>query len=340
MIVTRTPLRIPFFSGGSDMPAFYTKERGAAFSATINKFIYVVLHRTPHLGIRTMYDTVEEVTDIDDMQHAIAREVLRYFDVTSDVTVASVSDVLSKGSGLGSSSAFTVGMLRAIMDMRFSKLAIRSQLAEVACTIEMEKCGFPVGKQDQYAAAYGGFNLFEFDTDGRVYRQGHLPYHDVQEELERNLLLVYSGVGRDANNILQKQQRAMSNRKKFDLVRANKDLAYTAFGYLRNGHVDGIGDLLKESWALKKSVVEEISSSYFDTLYDRAISAGATAGKILGAGGGGFLLFYVKPDRRQEVITALTSSVSAYDPFQSSCVVHDFKFCNVGSTVVCHDYEY
>jgi D-glycero-alpha-D-manno-heptose-7-phosphate kinase len=335
MIVTRTPLRIPFFSGGSDLPAFYTKEPGAAFSATINKFIYVVLHKTPNLGIRTMTDTVEAVTELDEMHHDIAREVLREFGLTRDVTIASVSDVLAKGSGLGSSSAFTVGMIKAALALEkmphegHLKFSLRRELAEAACTIEMEKCGFPVGKQDQYAATYGGFNLFEFETDGTVRVQSHTPWYDVQKELEQNLLLVYSGVGRDANGILQKQQRAMSDKKKFDLVRANKELAYIAFNNLKNGCVDGIGELMRESWQIKKTVVG-VTSSYFDGIHEAALRAGAVSGKILGAGGGGFLLFYVKPDRRQAVIDSLPSTTQTYD----------FRFCNVGSTVVCHDYEY
>ena len=307
MIVSKTPLRISFFSGGSDMPAFYKEYPGAALSVTIDKFIYVMLHKTPHLGIKIMYDTIEEFPDVEQMQHAITRESLKHFGIEKEYTIASIADILAKGSGLGSSSAFTVGLANVLANQeQHVGLLSREYLADVACKIEMDLCKYPVGKQDQYAAAYGGFNLFEFNADGSVGIE-HLNFNpDHRDELQKRLLLVYSGRGRSANSILQKQQAAMTDKVKFDLVKRSRDKAYVASRYLKQGQLDDFGALLHEAWMDKKEVATEITNDYFDDVYSRALTAGALGGKLLGAGGGGFFLFYVSPDKRQEVIDTIT----------------------------------
>ena len=146
------------------MPSFYEQEDGAALSVTINKFIYVFAHKVPHMGVRCMYDDVEEQHDIEQMQHAITRETLKYYDITKEMTVASISDIVTKGSGLGSSSAFTVGLVKALSTTKYDN-STRKYVADISCEIEMNKCGYPVGKQDQYAAVYGGFNIFRFNKD-------------------------------------------------------------------------------------------------------------------------------------------------------------------------------
>ena len=169
MILSKTPLRISFFSGGSDMPSFYEKEKGATLSVTIDKYIYVMLHKTPHLGVKVMYDTIEEYPDVEQMQHAITRESLKHFGIDKEVTIASIADILAKGSGLGSSSAFTLGLVNVLANPdRHVSLMSREYLAQTAYYIERELCKYPVGKQDQYASAYGGLNLFEFHKDGSV----------------------------------------------------------------------------------------------------------------------------------------------------------------------------
>lgn len=203
MIVTKTPLRMSLFSGGSDMSSFYQVEKGAALSVTIDKFVYVCVHRTPHLGIKAMYDKIEETPDVETMQHEISKEAFTYFNYKKEITVASISDILSKGSGLGSSSTFTVGLVNALATLRWGHIT-KQYLADVACQIEIDRCGYPIGKQDQYAAAYGGMNLFEFHSDESV---TYTPINlDDQKmfEFNQNLLLVYSGRGRSANAILQK----------------------------------------------------------------------------------------------------------------------------------------
>lgn len=326
MILSKTPLRISFFSGGSDMPSFYTKETGAALSVTIDKFIYVMAHKTQHIGIKTMYDSIEEYKDIEDMQHLITQQSLKYYNINKEVTIASISDILSKGSGLGSSSAFTVGLINTLASTKY-EVPSRKYLADTACEIEMLLCKYPVGKQDQYAAAYGGFNLFEFERNGDVTVSTVSIGRQSTKKLEDNLLLVYSGKSRQASSILQKQQTAMTNDKeKFNSVRKMRDRAYVAKKYIENGDFDSFGDMLHASWIDKKSVVKEISEDYFDIVYNKAVNAGAVGGKLLGAGGGGFFIFYVPPSKREAVIDAVTTD--------TECKVFDFSFYDSGSRII------
>jgi D-glycero-alpha-D-manno-heptose-7-phosphate kinase len=325
MIVTKTPLRISFFSGGSDMPSFYEKEDGAALSVAINKFVYVFTHRTQYTGVKRMYDDVEEHNDLDMMQHAITRESLKDFGIDKEITVASISDIFAKGSGLGSSSAFTVGLVKALSAVR-SEPNSRDTIAEIACDIEMNRCGYPVGKQDQYAAAYGGMNLFEFKRNGKVEVQTINITKPSIEKLESKLMLVYSGKGRDANNILQKQQKAMIDIEKFNLVKKAKDKAYTAMNYLNKGDLDSFGNMFHEAWLDKKKVCSDISQDYFDNIYNKVVEAGAFGGKLLGAGGGGFFLFYVPEKERESVAWTLKK--------ETECKIYDFQFYGSGSSVV------
>ena len=326
MIVSRTPLRISFFSGGSDMPNFFEKEKGAALSVTIDKYIYVMVHKTPHLGIKIMYDSIEEFPDVETMQHAITRESLKHFDVTKELTVASIADILAKGSGLGSSSAFTVGLINCLANPdRHESLVSREYLAQTAYHIERNMCNYPVGKQDQYAAAYGGMNLYEFNSDDSVEIKPIVYNRNVWSELESRLILVYSGRGRNANSILQKQAAAMSDEAKFDLVRRSRDKAYVAARYLKENKLDDFGALLHDAWLDKKGVEASITNEYFDGIYNRALEAGALGGKLLGAGGGGFFIFYATPDVKERVINTITDG--------TTCKVYDFRFTERGSNI-------
>ena len=317
-------MRLAFFSGGSDLKSFYTKEPGAALSATIDKYIYVILHKTPYSGIRIVYDTIEDYKSVDEMEHLITKESLKYFSFNKGVTITSISDINIKGSGLGSSSAFTVGLVNALASSKW-EVASKEYLADVACEIEMNKCGYPIGKQDQYAAAYGGFNLFKFDTDGEVTSSRPAMSKETKNKLEESLILVNSGVGRSANQILQKQQEAMSDSAKFDLVRKSRDKAYLGAKYLELDDWESFGGLLHEAWLDKKSVVKEITQSYFDDVYLKAMTAGALGGKLIGAGGGGFFLFSCRPEKRESVISAVTKD--------TQCQVYPFKFSESGSRI-------
>lgn len=308
------------------MPSFYEQEDGAALSVTINKFIYVFAHKVPHMGVRCMYDDVEEQHDIEQMQHAITRETLKYYNVTKEMTVASISDIVTKGSGLGSSSAFTVGLVKALSTTKYDN-STRKYVADIACQIEMEKCGYPVGKQDQYAAAWGGFNLFRFRKNGEVEVEELRLTNPNVMALEKNLMLVYSGRSRNANNILQKQQKAMLDIDKFNKVKRSKDKAFHAVDLIHKGKIDDFGRLLHESWVDKKGVCEEITQDYFDEIYDTAIKNGALGGKLLGAGGGGFFIFYVPEKDRTKVEGAISNN-------HKDCRIYDFEFYGSGSHMV------
>jgi len=326
MILSKTPLRISFFSGGSDMPNFFEKEKGAALSVTIDKYIYVMVHKTPHLGVKIMYDTIEEFPDVEQMQHTITKESLKYFGIEKEVTVASIADILAKGSGLGSSSAFTLGLVNALANPDVhSSLVSREYLAQTAYMIERELCKYPVGKQDQYASAYGGMNLFEFHSDNSVDIKPMTYNRETWAKLEERLLLVYSGRGRNANSILQKQAAAMSDQVKFDLVKRSRDKAYVGTRFIKEGKLDDFGYLLHDAWLDKKAVETSITNEYFDGIYNRALEAGAFGGKLLGAGGGGFFIFYVNPANRQRVIDVITDG--------SECKVYDFRFTEYGSRI-------
>jgi D-glycero-alpha-D-manno-heptose-7-phosphate kinase len=327
MIVTRTPLRISFFSGGSDMRSFYKEERGLALSATIDKYINVCIHRTPNRGIKIMYDEIEDLANIDLMNHGITKEVLKYYHVDKEITIASLSDIPSKGSGLGSSSAFTAGLMKGVAQGWGIPIRSPQDLAEKACMIEIEKCGYPIGKQDQYAAAYGGLNLFCFNQNDTVDVVKPTTNQTTITQLNDNLLLVYSGVSRSANDILKRQNESITNdRSKFNLVKSAVVRAEVAAGYLNKGLVDDFGNLFHEAWTEKKQITKGISQNIFDEIYTKCIQAGAIGGKLLGAGGGGFFLFYVKPDKRQNVINTINT-------FQG-CKVYDFKFSWEGTQVL------
>jgi len=326
MIVSKTPLRISFFSGGSDTPAFYKREDGAALSVTIDKFIHVIVRKTPNLPIKTMFDVVDESDNIEEMKHIISKESLKLFNIDSEITIASLSDIFSNGSGLGSSSAFTVGLVNSLFKINNTD-ALKETIARRACDIEMNRCGYPVGKQDQYAASYGGFNLLRFYGDGNV--RVRKIYNDNIPRLNDNLLLVYSGRGRVGNDFLQKQSDAMLNDEKFNKVRQNRDLAFEGIKYILSGDLDSFGDLLHQSWINKRQIVNDITEDYLDNIYNIAKESGAIGGKLLGAGGGGFFVFYVKEDKREEVIHTLKN--------KTNCKIFPFKFYDEGTKIMSYE---
>jgi len=312
MIISKTPLRISFFCGGTDIEPFYRHEKGAALSATINKYVYVNVNRTPYNGIRMMYDETEDVTNVEDLKGIITKETLKYMSITDKVTIASLSDVKARGSGLGSSSAFTVGLLLALKtsELQYEELS-PFQLAEDACHIEINLCKNPIGKQDQYAASLGGFNLFEFEKDGSVQSlTGSIDPGTIQT-LQSRLLLVHSGLDREASNILAIQAKDLEpGTEKFKSMQGSRFLAYQGKKLLEEDDVVGFGDLLGVAWEIKKQRNNTL------------IRAGARAGKLLGAGGGGFFLFYVPEEKMADV------SQKALD---IACFPYQFEFTDQGA---------
>lgn len=310
------------------MRSFYSQEQGAALSVTIDKYINVCIHKTPNRGIRIMYDEIQDLDSLDMMNHEITKQTLQYFKVDREITIASLSDIPSKGSGLGSSSAFTVGLINGCnAAYGVPGGCSPNTLAELACHVEIERCGYPIGKQDQYAAAFGGINLFQFNLNETVNVLKPLTNTESIQKLEEHLLLVYSGVSRSANEILKKHNDAITaGGDKFKLIQKAVERAYVAASYLSDGKINDFGDLFHEAWMEKKEIAKGISQSFFDDVYDKAIKAGAIGGKLLGAGGGGFFLFYVSPEKRQNVINEINKF--------SGCKVYNFKFSWEGSKVV------
>ena len=323
MIVTKTPLRISFFGGGSDIPQFYDEHEGMVLSTTINSYIYLAVNKCVANHLKVIYSELEHTDDVEKIKHDRVRECLKHYELPSNIEICSFSDVPVRGTGLGSSSTFTVGLINALHRIKTGKNIDVNELAELASYIEIIKCNEPIGKQDQYAAAYGGMNIFTFEKDGNVETRP-LTYNEAcWNDLESRLLLVYSGRGRNANSILQKQAAAMSDEVKFDLVRRSRDKAYVAARYLKENRLDDFGSLLHDAWLDKKAVETSITNEYFDGVYERAREAGALGGKLLGAGGGGFFIFYVDPSKREQVVKTITDG--------TECKVYDFSFTEYGS---------
>lgn len=304
MIISRTPLRISFAGGGTDLKAFYEAEPGAIIGTTINKYIYVAVNRPLDEAIKVSYWKTEIVDSIDKVEHSIVREALRFIEMTNNVEVVSIPDIPA-GTGLGSSGSFTVGLLNALYAHK-SIFVSKEQLAKEACAIEIDLLGAPIGKQDQYLAAYGGLQFIQFNPDDSVFVEPLPCTNEVEEALESNLMLFYTGQAREASSILAKQQAKTKERDKFELLKRIKELALEMKMLLIKGRdLRRFGELLHEEWINKKNLVEGISNRSIDEYYERALAAGTIGGKLSGAGGGGFLLLYCEKDKQEKVREAL-----------------------------------
>lgn len=304
MIITRTPFRISFCGGGSDLPSYYRKNGGCVISTSINKYMYIVAHKSffPHQTV-LKYSETETVDDVNEIRHTIFRECLKKEGVDG-LEIASIADV-PQGTGLGSSSSFTVGLLHSLKCYK-REYATKHDLAEAACDMEINVCGSPIGKQDQYAAAYGGLNFYQFNTDDSVTVEPVLLPGDKYTKLENNLLMLYVGGEHSASVILKEQGHNIDNKK--DKKYGQKkivELTYELKKQLQLGNVDALGEILDANWQIKKTLASGISNPKFDEWYDLAIKNGALGGKILGAGGSGFFLFYVPEDRQDKFRRAM-----------------------------------
>jgi D-glycero-alpha-D-manno-heptose-7-phosphate kinase len=304
MIVTQTPLRISFAGGGTDFPAYFLREEGWVVSSAIDKYIHVIIKERFDDKIRVGYTKTELVDDIDQLEHDLVRECLRKTGIRKRVEIATMGDIPSSGSGLGSSSTVTVGLLNAMFTYQ-GNTQDAATLARLACEIEIDVLGKPIGVQDQYIAAFGGQRFIHFCQDGRIRVEPLGLDDELTRRLNRNLMLFYTGVTRKAEDILGEQTRNIPATA--DSLRALKRLALQVRDALRAGDLDGFGLLLDEGWQLKKQLASRISNQSLDELYATARRAGALGGKIAGAGGGGYLLLYCQRDRQDDVRTALHS---------------------------------
>lgn len=305
MIITRTPFRVSFAGGGSDLPSFYRRHEGCVLSMTINKYMYVSIHPTFNRDETVVkYSRTEIVRDVREIQHPIARQLLLDYGMDG-VEIVSTADVPS-GTGLSTSSAYTVGLIHALSAFR-GKLRSQERIAREACELEIEKLGEPIGKQDQYGTAVGGLKFIRFKSDDTVEVEPLVVSRRTLEALEGNLLLFYTGLTHSAGEILQEQSRnvASEEQKYQNLVRMTQ-LAYEMRESVVTGDLDEFGRILNENWLLKRELASSISNDRISRYYDLAMSSGALGGKLLGAGGGGFLLFYCPKERQKRLRSALS----------------------------------
>jgi D-glycero-alpha-D-manno-heptose-7-phosphate kinase len=292
MIVTRTPVRIPLGGGGTDLPSYYTQYGGFLISAAIDKYIYITLNKRFEKSIRVSYSATEIVDEVEQIQHPIVREALRLLKIESGIEITSIADVPSK-TGLGTSSAFTVGLLNALHAFKNEKVNAKD-LAEEACFLEIELLKEPIGKQDQYLAAFGGVHCLEIDRLGSV---KVTPLHlsdDAIDQLESNTLLFYTGIRRSASEVLapQSQGASLDQEKVIENMHKIKEIGYQIKKSFEEENLARFGELLDVHWQTKKGISNKITQSQIDRWYEIARNSGALGGKVMGAGGGGFFMFY------------------------------------------------
>jgi len=326
MIITRTPFRISFAGGGTDLREFYSLEPGRVISTSINKYIYVVVKR--QIGIvehkyRINWTKVEFKNKIDDIEHPIVREALRMFGIDFPIEITTFTDIPGS-TGLGSSSAFAVGLVHALHALK-GEMVTKHMIASEAAHIEVDILGRAMGKQDHYASAYGNLNVFTFTSDEVVSVEPVLYKHKAKKHIESNLMLFYLKMKRNASEILESQQletksKLFELRKMQSLVDPIREVFSSGIG------LNAFGEALHEGWVIKRSLTEDVSSKEIDSYYEKAINAGALGGKLLGAGGGGFLLFYVEEINQKRVMKEL-----------SDLYFLPIKFDNSGTRITYYD---
>ena len=304
MIISRTPLRVSLVGGGSDLQAFYQHEPGAVVTTAIRKYIYITVNRKFDSKIRASYSVTEIVDALDDVQHELIRESLRLLGIDGGIEITSISDIPSQGTGLGSSSSYTVGLLAALHAYR-SEHVSAERLAREACAIEIERCQKPIGKQDQYIAAYGGLQYMQFNGDGEVFVDPIVCSAATRQALESHLMLLYTGGTRSANPILAEQARHMSDGSRREPMRRMVALARDLRRALAGNDLTTVGEILHESWMVKRGMAAGVTTSQIDEWYACARAHGAIGGKISGAGGGGFLVLFAPPELHPRICRAL-----------------------------------
>lgn len=320
MIITKTPFRISFCGGGSDIADFYREYGGCVLSTSIDRYMYITMH--PYFDknkTALKYSKTEIVDNISDISHSIFNYVLNEKNI-SGVEIVSTADVPS-GTGLGSSSSFTIGLLHTLYCYK-GKYVSKAKLAKEACEIEIDKLGNPIGKQDQYAAAFGGFNFISFHKDDTVSVEPIVTKAKTLRELEDNLIMFYTGITHDANKILAQQKKNLRVSATKDNLLQMCELARQMKNALENNELSNFGEILNEGWCRKKELSGNISNLKIDECYATAMNNGALGGKLLGAGGGGFLLFYCPKDKQKRL-----EDVIGLEKF-------DFSFEHDGSSII------
>lgn len=295
MIITRTPFRIPLGGGGTDLPSYYSKHGGFIFSATIDKYMYLFIHR-PLVDdlIRVIYSHSERVEKVSEIQHDIVRASLNHIGVENAIQIASIADIPA-GTGLGSSSAYAVGLLHGLHVLKGECVPVET-LAEEACHIEIDLLKKPIGKQDQYLAALGGFVVLQIDPEGAVHARRANISDAVLDRLNANILFFYTGISRSAEDILMHQSAAAARDESavVENLHRIKQIGREILSAVEAGNLRRLGELLHEHWMTKKNLSDKVTDPRMNQIYEIARECGALGGKIMGAGGGGFFLFYIE----------------------------------------------
>ena len=298
MIITQTPLRISFLGGGTDFPDFYRKHGGSVLTTALDKYVYCIVKERFDKQIYVNYSIKEIVDKVDDLKHELVREAMKKTGVSEGIEISFLSDIPALGSGLGSSSSVTVGVLNALYQYQGLSVDAR-RLAQEACGIEIDILGKPIGVQDQYIAAFGGVKTLEFMTDGEIQVENVDLSPEIWDDLQKHVMVFFTGRTRQSASILIEQKENID--KKNEILIQMAQQSKEARGLLEKGKMASLGKLMDEGWQLKKQLASKISDGEIDGLYAAAKKAGAWGGKISGAGGGGFLTLFVPNDKRTEV---------------------------------------
>ena len=326
MIISRAPYRISFVGGGTDLKSFYSSSYGMTLSTTINKYIFIIVKK-PSGFIEKKYKinmgNVQHTNHLNKIKHPIVRETLKLLKINFPIEIGMFSDMPSKA-GLGSSSSFTVALLKALYELKKIKKT-NYQIAEMASKIEIDILKRPIGKQDHYASTFGGINLIKYKKNRKVSVNRIKLSHNKIKKIEDNLILFFTGIRRNSSDILKYQNKNRRNVEKILIETRNLVLPFKKLLKEKN-NIDGIGEILFKSWNLKKSISNKISSIKINKYFDTAMTKGALGGKILGAGGGGFLLFYVKKSKRKTLTNSLKKLIQI-----------NFNFENEGVKIIYND---
>ena len=323
MIISRTPLRVSFCGGGTDIDGFSISEPsgGRVVSTAINKYVYVTMNRRFDDRIRISYSSMEDVDSVSRIQHGLVREAMRLTGIESGVEITTIADIPGRGTGLGSSSSVTVGLLNAMHSFQ-GREPSKEQLAEEACKIEIEIMGAPIGRQDQYAASFGGINSISFGEGGVAVEPIEIE-NDLLSRVSRNFTLVFTGMTRSASKVLSEESEdELDKSNRMRVIREHADKAAIMF---QNGDLDSIGDLLNETWNAKRGISSLITNQSIDELHGRVMSSGAKGAKLLGAGNGGFLLVYGGDGLRNTLQSELGPGFRMFPldiDFSGSVIIH------------------
>jgi len=304
MIVSRTPLRMSFVGGGSDLPSYYRQKGGAVLSTSIDKYIYVTVNKKFDSNIRLSYSLTENESSAKQIKHPIVRNALSFLGIERGIEITSISDIPSHGSGLGSSSSYTVALLHALYSYQGKSIS-KEELGRLSSYIEIDLCGDNIGKQDQYAASFGGLNLIKFNEDDSVEVSPIICKPETILRMEESILVFYTGRTRSASSLLNDLSENMKRPRKRALMSDMVSIAYEMKDLLENNDVDFVGELLDKNWKLKRQMTLGISDAQIDDLYNKGILAGATGGKLLGAGNGGFIMFFAPKEKHVNITKAM-----------------------------------